>query len=1770
MKLKKPVVWMPLCFLLLNALGLWQGLAIWEKHLQLGVGGPRLLQSPADVERLAGRQVLAWVWDQPVVSETQLGVWTEDAPVQFDPPVAGVFSWRSDRQLEFVPMQDWPAAQGIHMDLQIRVSPVPGRLFLLQQQATVLGPALDVLSMEPYVDVDRHEIQLRLRLNAAVNRADLQKHLQLLDDGDNALAFSVDETPNADEFLITASRWTNTGALRLLVQNGLSSVFGPEGGMAQDRVFKIRPPESFALMGLEVNQPTFGGAEVELTFSEVPDLKTVMNGLRIEPEVKFSVGTGRWWRQQSCQVSGEFVPGQKYRLIFSEGIRSQQGNVMKELVEREIIIPQREPGLRFAHEGWILNARGANLIRLETENEGAVEASLKRIHLNNLVELAVRASGRDTWYYEQHPDRNLGEEIWLAKMESPAGGDFDLDLSAPLAKAGQGVYRLAVKGRNSHKSIERLVVRSDVGLMLRQYGDRYVVWALQLDTAEPVSGLEVSLWSETRQLLAKGTTDAQGLVELPKTEELPLVVIAQGGQSLGMLTLDHPRPLPGENGERPYLQDGNEAFVYSSRGMYRPDETVNARAIVRGKHFALPGEFPVEWRLQNPAGMTVWKKQVTLSAVGTAEAEIKLNPEWANGRYRLRVSLPGDDAPVWGETMLHVESFVPPQVVVKASTPDGEVGVPGRFTVNVDAQMLYGAPAAAHTAKAILTLEAETFRSSEYPDYHFSDGRKAGFGSWSRPVGEGQTDAAGQCRFQIQVPDDKLGPSALRAVVGISVKEFSGREAVTFVSRRVDRVPYYVGLKSTVLSNGELRVDLLGVRPDGSRIQESPDLEMAWYRLNWQSGYRRDAQGRYTYFSEEIAIQEGLEKIALEAGQQQKTLSLTPDAVYRVAVRDPATGFSASQKIYLGNGSDAPERADQMVLTLDKESYQEGEEAVVTLKSPFDGRVLLSVESEVLLLKESIMLTNGEGSFRFKVPASGAPNLWVLATVLRPQPDGGAAPVMRSEGAIPLRLQSGALDQPLRIEVAAQLRPSQDVEINLKGRPGAEVVLTGVDEGILLLSQFETPDPLRWILALRRVLSQSWDSFDDLLPELGRSIFAGDAKTGGGVASALRKRLNPVDAKRFAPLTWWSGVRTIPESGTLNLTMPMPEFSGTVRWMAVQVSATGMGSAEAFSRVGRELVVQQSLPLFLAPGDESFWNIRLHNRSATPRTLTLLPSAKGPLQIENTGEVLTLAAGEVRQISLKVKAGQASGKAVCTLGVKAGEDFWQERLELAVRPLAAYEQRMQSWLLMPGQSLKIPVGTDMFPGTGERGLGGSSMPVMQLEASRQYLLRYPYGCVEQTVSAAYLGLVMPDWSADAAGGAKVQVEAGIMALWKKQRPDGSFGYWHGRDQVSVPGSFTALGFLLEAKAQGYDVNKRALTAGLEWTRQWLLGQQWRSDGRWENLSMVQACRVLALAGELDAGWVQRLRERREDLNGYSRVLAAECMLLSGQRPMAMEMLAGLTRVDEGDGWHSGSSGNAELMRILMQIDPRDGRIQPLVKGLLAERNAAGRWATTYENAAVIRAFAAYAKTYPQTGSAMKLQWKTADGATQFLSDGKAMALGEVDQGELINQGDAPLYVALQSGGIPLEATAVENQFKVSRHLMRLDGRELLQGEALQSGELLLMRFRISGLPRRSETMVVDQGLPAGLEALPVSQQGKAWKRLQVPQPEKGVTPRHLEVRDDRVMIFSAMLNQEQQIFDVLVRAVSPGTHSFPATQVQDMYDEALIFRGEQSLLKVLP
>ncbi len=1766
----KHKVWLLLAVaaLVLNGLGLWRALVLYERSLQSReLADPQLIEMPADNAVMSGKNPLHWRWDQPVVADAMVGLAPESAPVSFTPGLSGDFVWVNDRTLQFTPEQPWVAGQVFVVDLDTTVTNLLGRVSLTRHHCRVQGPALQFLESRLMHVEGNHSLEVSLRFNQAVHPDDVRRHLRVTDRAGEEVSVRLRETPVVGEVFAAAE--VGKGApLRFTLSSGLPSVNGPRGALESEHIFSVDLPSRFHLVGMEAQMPTFDPGSVRLRFNSAPDMASLRNQLQIEPEVQVSIGGSAWYRRDQVHVTGDFQPGQRYTVRLGAGVRGTNRRSLDEAIEHTLFFPQRSPGLRFSHGGEILNAAGSRQVAVSVVNEGKLTMSMQRVQDQNLVALLMRRAGEDHYGARHRPDHSLAVPVWEDEMEMSGSGEVVLDLADPLAALGQGVYRLQVTGRDSKRTIDRLIISGELGLLTRGQREDFLVWVVGLGDGQPVADATVQVWSSTRELLGEGRSDEDGLVQLkiPEREGMkPMAVVARKQESLGVLSLENNRELPATNTGRAYLQAGHEAFVYTDRGMYRPGETMHFRAIVRDIDFWLPGEFPVQVTLRGPDQLIRHREIVSLNDLGTVAGSVVLNDDWPNGSYGLTISLPGDDSPELGRTQVNLESFVPPQVVVEATTPQGGGHLPPVFLLNTIARMLYGGAAADHEVEVTLSVTPETFQSAEFPRHTFLDLRKQGFSHFTRTIGKSRTSEAGKAEFRIEIPDDLEGPSALRAMVGVSVREFSGRPATAYVSRRIDRHPHYLGLQARPGDDREVELDVVLVAAaSGLAVSENREVTIVLSRVDWTWGYRQDSNSRWSYFSERVSHEERRETVRLDNGRGVFSLRPPANGRWEFAVESPDTQ-SSSVELAIGGGFGSPARANRVAMSLDRKKYSPGEVAMLELNAPFAGIGLLTVETDRIWSHQVVAVPEGDHRLPVEVPNPGAGNVWVRLSMVRPLPDRGESPVILAEGALPLRLQMANRHLPISIEVAEQLRPGEAVEIILRGEPGAEVVLAGVDEGILLLNDFSTPNPFAFFTSLRRYGGRQWDVFDLLMPELGELFHSGDPAMGGG-AAMLRNRLNPVDAKRFNPLAWWSGVHRFSESGELVLSMQMPEFAGEVRWMAVQAGRSGVGSGESRSQVGRGVVTQQSLPLFLAPGDETEWLVRLHNRSDAAAAMGMQFDIQGPVTaIAADPQAFELAAGEARVLRRRVRADEDAGVARFQVRFAQGDEVWTDEIEMAVRPVHPYRVREQYVVLQPGEQLQLRPEDEVFDFGASRSLRVSALPALELSGAAGYLLRYPYGCLEQTVSAGMPALFVPELVGDHLQlGAADIIRETVQRIWLLQTRHGGFGFWSGSTTPDFGGTLHALDFLLESRARGHEVDAARLQLALDWVRGELNRGRWSLQDHDANNRIPAAARILALSGQLDMGWLQRLRERRDDLHARGRLRAAEAMIAMGERPLATEMLHGLRAVPASGGlWYSDTSLNAELLRVLLRLNPTDRRIPGLAERVMGARRN-GRWWHTYENAAALRALAAYHAAFGGEQAAVDMRW--ADGSG--LAEDAPLELALDFTGTLHNHSAAPVYVRESVGGVSRVPVAVDNAFGIEQRLLSTDGQPL--NGPLASGTNVLLHVRLTGLQMPVEHLAMDMRLPAGLEPLPLGLHRRMHEVVEVQGVRNQFSGAHLELRDDRILLFPPVLRERTAEWYFLLRAVTPGTFTFPAAYGQAMYDPTFEARGQDGRLEVLP
>jgi uncharacterized protein YfaS (alpha-2-macroglobulin family) len=662
-------------------------------------------------------------------------------------------------------------------------------------------------------------------------------------------------------------------------------------------------------------------------------------------------------------------------------------------------------------------------------------------------------------------------------------------------------------------------------------------------------------------------------------------------------------------------------------------------------------------------------------------------------------------------------------------------------------------------------------------------------------------------------------------------------------------------------------------------------------------------------------------------------------------------------------------------------------------------------------------------------------------------------------------------------------------------------------------------------------------------------------------------------------------------NGDAKVSFAVPEFSGELRLSVVAVGQQGTGSASVPVKVKRKLVVLSGLPRFLAPSDSVVVPIRVFNETGRGVDAEVNLKCSGPLSIKSSGQFCeAIAAGESRCFEFELAAAAEVGRGRVEIEVTAGAEHYRESFELAVRPAVGRVVKSVSGSVKSGESVELDCAGDLLTSTLESRVVCSGQAAVRLNGSLDYLLHYPYGCLEQTVSASFPLLNLAALvDAMHPGSLKREdvadyVQAGIWRVLAMQQSNGSFSYWPSSRKTYRWGSVYAVNFLLEAKRAGYAVSDSALQSGLAYLRKVIAApvRIHNSADREEWLEEMRVrsyiCYVLALGGTPDHGWLARLQEQHGgDVAIQLNVAAA--LAESGLRREAGQLLQGIavSRLQQGTRSIGGSlvspiRNTAMMLHCWLAVDPENPAVTELVRQLNGMQ-VNGGWFTTQDNAVALLALGRYCQMRSQLNQSIKAEISVSgDRIKRYISEKDVVVLTQEDipvgaKLKLDNAGPGVLYYSLVMSGVPADGKsqpAGDHGVAVRRELLTLDGSPL-DSHSLEAGTVAVVRISVNTLGQRLRNLVVEDLLPAGLEVENVTlktSQVVPWAKQ---RHKLGL--RHVEVRDDRVLIFADTLSGSAEYYYV-VRAVSCGDFIWPAISCECMYDAGINSRGKAVRLVV--
>jgi uncharacterized protein YfaS (alpha-2-macroglobulin family) len=1520
-----------------------------------------------------------------------------------------------------------------------------------------------------------------------------------------------------------------------------------------------------------------GGSYIDIDFSKHLGPDSDKGYVIVTPEMPVRVEQASW----GLKVYGDFKPGEEYKVEVLKGVPSEDGKKLEEGTTETVVFPDYEPDLDFKTSGQYLLMDGSQTVPVETVNIDKIEVSASKVYDNNLVFLLNNMG------YGSIPD-DLGPDTVKKTLETKfkrnEKGEVRVDLKDILGKEASGLYFLTANAADEGiwERESRLIIATNLGIVAKRSQNDLFVWLNRLSTAEPVAGANVKVFSKTNQQILEAHTDGNGFLHFKDVDwaadKKPFVVTASSTDDLSFIKLEETVLSETDFAVdgRPYVSGGYEAFVYGDRNIYRPGEIAHVRTIVRGKGMELPGTFPVLCEVKRPDGRIFKKLNGMLGKAGAAEWELDFPMEALTGNYKAEIKIPGTEKAI-GVFQFQVEEFMPARLAVKLNVVEKRLVPDETVKVAVLAQQSFGAAAADKNVDLTVVLRAKDFAPEGYKSYSFKD-ETVEFPDKKIDVEGKKTGPDGRAEFEFKTPVKISAPSSVSLAIGATVMETGGRTVTAREERAFDPYPYYVGVRKKAdgnASEGKLSdFEFVVLAPDGKEVP-SGQLKVTVSKVNWESILKKDKQGEYQWTSE--SHENEFHAATVDSGKGAGTFSFTPKSYgdHIVRVRSEG-GHTAAIKFYVEGlwGEAMPwamERPDRIELQLDKRAYTPGDTAKLLIKSPFKGKALVTVTQDRVLTATVVNLTDATQQIPLPVEASFAPNAYCSVTVIRPIVKGEKWAAHRAFGVTPLMME----EKQHKLSVASKLpdvvRPGEKVKISLsvekdsKKVADAEMTVALVDEGILQLTGYKTADPFEFFYGKRSHGVETSDFYSLLIPEPEEKKVAGASSPAGDAEYDAKKHLNPVSVKRVRPVALWlSDIMTDGKGNAFaEFTVPK-EFTGKLRLMAVASSEKDFGSGEAQAKVKQPLMVEPSLPRFLAPSDQFTVPVSIFNETGKDGEVSVSLDVPEDFKITSASTVKVPAKqGSETIVKFGVVAPAHAGKATIKAKAKLGNEDAEQMLELSVRPAANFVTLGGSGTVKAPGKAQVKLPAEWLKGTESYSLEVSSLPAVQFLGALKYLIEYPYGCVEQTTSSVYpllyLKEILPtiDLKRFSANQIDRNVQAGIERLFTMQTLSGGFGMWPGSRETHDWGTVYATEFLTEAKNAGYAVPKRDLNDALDYLEKIISGKS--KDGNADEVLRSHAIYVLAKAGRIKSSWIRRIQETKENLPEAGKLYLAGSLALLGDKK-AMSELIGQSFNDKSfseDGEGEFNVLPAALgLSIFMEADPDNSLVPVLVKRLEGSMKE-GQWGTTQNNAQALLGLGKYARY-------LKNQAQNFTG--RILSDGKPIGSFDDKNGASLSgselsgkdialevEGTGAAYYYWTSGGVPGSGKVEEKDkgLKARRSFLDPAGKPA-DLTKLKQGDVVIVDISL-GADQNYKNVVLADLLLAGFEVENPRLVSSDTADL---SDKDMVDPAKIDIRDDRVLVFTNVLDGTH--YRYVVRAVTPGKFRLPPVSAECMYDPSIV------------
>jgi hypothetical protein len=1533
----------------------------------------------------------------------------------------------------------------------------------------------------------------------------------------------------------------------------------------------------------------------------------------------------------------------------NKGIRSFGGYVLGEPFGTVVEVPEFPKQLKILSQGALLSMSGEKKVPLYARDVDAVRFEVGRVLPDQLQHL-VSQSGGDF----HHPDfnnynfsqDNISERFTetrdLPKLPHGQSKYFAFDFSKYLEVGGssegrRGVFFFTVEGWDpvrkapTEEKDKRLIVVTDLGILVKDAVDgSHDLFVQSIAAGTPVSGANVQILGSNGVAVLTATTDEDGHVQFPtlanfKREQTPVLYLVRKGNDTSFLPYNrHDRRLDISRFDvggvaNAVTADRLSAYLFSDRGIYRPGDEIHVGVIVKPSDWSQKiAGVPVEAVVTDARGLVVRREKIALPASGFEEVRYATQETSPTGTYTVNLYIVKDNQTggLLGSTTVSVQEFLPDRMKIATHLSREVVSgwvSPDDLKGLVTLRNLFGTPAAGRRITGSISLTPAYPAFSSYGGFSFYDPMRAKE-SFNEDLQETHTNDNGEATLELNLQRFAKATYRLRFVAQ-GFEAAGGRSVSAESSMLVSPMPYLVGFKADgdlhyVTRASKRAVALIAIDHEATKVPVG-GLTMAWVERKYVSVLTKQRNGTYQYESvkKESTLQEA--PLTLPAAGATYPLPTEQPGEYALLVHDSHGGelnrieYSVAGK---GNLTLSLEKNSELQLALNKADYAPGEDIEVQIKAPYAGAGLITIERERVFAHKWFKSDTTSTMQKIVLPKTFEGNGYVSVSYIRDINSDEIFMSPLSYGIAPFSVSRDRRTAKISLKSPDLAKPGEPYRIKYKTEHPTRIVIFAVDEGILQVARYATPNPLGYFFQKRALEVTTSQILDLILPEFKRLMAV--ASPGGDAGGALGKNLNPFKRKRDKPVAFWSGII---DAGPQQreLVLPLPDyFNGSLRVMAVAVSTDAVAVSQKTSQIRGDFVINPNAPTFVAPGDEFEVSVSVANNvpgSGPNAHVTLEVQTSPSLEVVGPRKVV-VNAGEMREgtAAFRLRAKPPLGSAALTFVSSMGERSSHYSTELSVRPPVPYMTTLTVGHVRKG-SEAVPVTRRMYPEYRTLQAGISDLPLGLAGGLISFLQKVPYGCTEQVVSQAMPAIVLQDRPefGYAPGVAQKSLTSAVATLQSRQNAEGAFALWPGNAQVSELPSVYATQFLLEAKERGFAVPREVLDSAMSH-----LNQLAASEG--DNIAELRvrayATYVLTRNGVVTTNYATAIQKQLEekhaatwkkDLAGI--YLAATYQLLKQDR-LAVNIIGNSKLGDrltpDDSDYYSGQVRDAQFLYILARHFPdRLRRLSADEILAVIEPLQHGNY-DTLSSAYTLMALDSYARAVGvQSNGKRSIAAISSDGTSKDLplpaglfprvpvSDTTARL-------QFASTGDFNAFYMLTQAGfdMTLPQKAIANKLEVFRDYT-LPGGKPLQHLHLGDEIEVHLKLRTIGTQDHAYVAVTDL-LPGGFEVVvepaqpAVSSQPEAQHEesesegegdAASQEPARWVAPigtvrstwplEYADVREDRVVLYGR-IGTEAKEFIYRIKATNVGTYLVPPTFGESMYDRSVQARSLASKITV--